>query len=448
MTLEDKDFYRKLLLIGIPVVLQNLISIGLNLIDTIMIGMLGEEQLAAVGAANQIYFIFSVSIFGLFSGAAVFTSQYYGAGNIDGIRKVVGIDYLLATTIGITVSIIAIVLAPQLLSIFSDDEVVIGYGVDYIRIAAFSYTFAGLSFSVAYNSRAIQKLRIPTAINAIALCINAVLNYLLIFGIGVFPELGVKGAAYATLIARMLEFIAMMFSIYIQKEHPLKAGIKELFSFDQILFKRVCKTAVPVFFTEAAWSVSTALVFAIYGILGTSALAVVQIGNVMTEVLQTLYFGVGNAVAMIIGESLGKNAPERAYNYGGKALKITMVLNVVITIALILLSHPISAIYDFNQETLDLLVITLCTMAILITPKMIDYMYVVGILRAGGDSVYCMKVELFTNLVMQVGLAYLAVVILETSLPIAMIIVEISSLIRWVIAKRRYKSKKWINIIH
>lgn len=448
MTLDDKGFYRKLLFIGIPIVLQNLISIGLNLLDTLMIGMLGEQELAAVGAANQVYFVFSVSLFGLFSGAAVFTSQYYGAGNYDGIKKIVGIDYLVGGSIAIMVSALAIILAPNLIDIFSDDEKVISLGVDYIRIAAYSYVFSGISFSIAYNSRAIQQLKIPTIINAIALLINGILNYLLIFGIGLFPELGVKGAAYATLTARIIEFIAMLSYIYCQKEHPFKAGISELLSFDQILFKRVCKTAVPVLLTEAAWSVSTALVFAAYGILGTAALAVVQIGNVMSELLQSLYFGVGNAVAMIIGETLGQNDVDRAYSYGEKALSITRKLNVVITIVLFFMSKPISLIYDFNGETTKLLVATICTMAILITPKMSAYMYIVGILRAGGDSIFCMKLELVTNLIVQLGLAYFSVLVLHASLPLTMIIVEITSLIRIVIGNRRFKSRKWINLVH
>lgn len=444
---ENKYFYKKMLAIGIPVVFQNLISMGLNLIDTLMIGMLGEEQIAAVGAANQVYFIFTVSLFGLYSGAAVHTAQYWGAKNMEGIKKLLGIDYFVGFLLAAITTLVAFFFAPEIISLFSKEPSVIQYGVDYIRIACFSYVVAGISFSVAYNSRAIQDLKIPTIINAAALCINAILNYILIFGKLGFPELGVKGAAIATLIARCIEMIALLVFVYGQKNHPFRAKPKELFEFGKDLFIRVMKTAVPVVFTECSWSLSVALTFAAYGKLGTAALAVIQVANVITELLQSLYFGVGNATAMIIGETLGQGDKERAYNYGKKALNITKILNVFITIVLLLISKPVANIYNFNEETTHLLVLALCTMAILITPKMIAYMYIVGLLRSGGDTVFCMKLELICNLLIQVPLAYFAVLVLKVSLPVAMIIVETGSLIRMLVCIPRFNSRKWINIV-
>ncbi|MEG1469672.1 MAG: MATE family efflux transporter [Anaerovoracaceae bacterium] len=444
---ENKYFFQKLILIGVPVVLQNLISMGLNLIDTLMIGMVGEEQLAAVGAANQVYFIFTISLFGLYSGAAVHTAQYWGAKDIDGIKKLLGMDYVVGFVFASVVTLGAFIFAPQLIRIFSDSPVVIGYGVDYMRIACFSYVFAGFSFAISYNSRAIQNLKVPTIINAVALCINAVLNYILIFGKLGMPVMGVKGAAIATLIARVLEIIFLLIFVYRKKDHPFYAGPRELMSFEKDLFKSVMRTALPVVFTEGSWAVSMALIFAAYGKLGTSALAVAQVANVVTDLIQSLYFGVGNATAMLIGETLGQQNKEQAYQYGKKTSRITKVLNIFITIFLILISKPVANIYHFNTETTDLLVTVLCVMALLITPKMIAYMYIVGILRAGGDTVFCMKLELICNLCIQVPLAYIAVLVLHLSLPWAMVFIEIGDIIRIGTCVPRFRSKKWINIV-
>ena len=193
---EKRVFYKKMLLIGIPVVFQNLVSIGLNLIDTLMIGMLGEQELAAVGAANQVYFIFTVSLFGLFSGAAVYTAQYWGAQDIGGVRKVLGIDYLIGFCLRADRQRCGLCLRAGHHLCFSEDDAVIDFGVDYIRIACFSYVFSGVSMAVSYNSRAIQNLKVPTIINVAALGVNASLNYLLIFGIGIFPHMGVKGGGH------------------------------------------------------------------------------------------------------------------------------------------------------------------------------------------------------------------------------------------------------------
>lgn len=444
---DDKIFYKKLLLIGIPVVFQNLISIGLNLIDTLMIGMLGEQELAAVGAANQVYFIFTISLFGLYSGAAVYTAQYWGAKDILGVRRMLGIDYMVGIIFALSVSVIAFFFGAQIVSLFSEDPAVIEFGKQYIQIACISYVFSGISMAISYNSRAVQNLKVPTIINGAALGVNAVLNYLLIFGAFGFPQLGVRGAAVATLIARVLEFTAMLTFIYTRKEHPLKASPRVLFSFSREHFKRVMKTAVPVIFTEGSWAGSVSLIFAAYGQLGTAALAVSQVANVVCDMLQSIYFGVGNATAMIIGETLGQGQKETAFQRGRKAVKIVWILNVVMTVVMVLLSRPVAGIYHFMGETHELLVASLIAMAITITPKMIGYIYIVGILRAGGDTVFCMKLEVFTNLFVQVPLAFFSVLVLRVSLPVAMLIVEFGSIFRIILSIIRFRRRKWINIV-
>ena len=444
---NNRDFLKKLIFIGIPVVFQNLISISLNLIDTLMIGMLGERELAAVGAANQVFFIFSIALFGLYSGAAVYTAQYYGAKDFHGVRRMLGIDYAVGACFAVIVTIVALIFSPQIIHLFSSDSEVIGFGTDYLRIAAYSYVFAGISMAVSYNARAIQNLKVPTIINGIALGINALLNYLLIFGIGKFPELGVRGAAVATLIARIIEFVALMTYIYTRKEHPFKTGPKELFGFTKEQFIRVMKMAVPVVFTETSWSVSVALIFAAYGFLGTAALAVTQVANVVTDMMQSIYFGVGNATAMIIGETLGQGNKEEAYNDAKRSLKIVAILNVFMTIGLMLLSRPIAGIYNFNADTTELLVKTIITMALVITPRMFGYIFIVGIFRAGGDTVFCMKLEVSCNMLVHVPIAFIAVLVLHTSLPVAIILGEIGNIIRICVCTPRLRSRKWINII-
>ncbi len=444
---ESKMFIKKLVLIGIPVVFQNLISIGLNLIDTLMIGMIGERELAAVGAANQVFFIFNIALFGLYSGAAVFTAQYWGAKDIKGIRRMLGMDYSVVITFSVIVTIAAFVLAPDIISLFSSEPSVIQFGTDYLRTACFSYIFSGISMAVSYNSRAIQDLRVPTIINAVALTINAVLNYMLIFGIGVFPEMGVRGAALATVIARIIECLALFTYIYTRTEHPFKTGFRELFGFSREQFSQVMKMAIPVVFTEGSWAVSVALIFAAYGHLGTAALAVTQVANVVTDMMQSIYFGVGNATAMLIGEVLGQGDKECAYRNGKRSIKVVCILNVIMTILLFTLSKPIANVYDFNTETTQLLIGTLMTMALVITPRMLGYIFIVGILRSGGDTVFCMKLEVFCNMLVHVPIAFFAVMVLHTSLPMAIILGELGNLIRILVCWPRFHSRKWINIV-
>ena len=444
---ETREYYRKLMLIGIPVLFQNLVGMCLNLLDTLMIGRLGEEELAAVGAANQVYFIFTVALFGLFSGMAVFTAQYFGAQDRAGIHKMVGICYMLGVLSAVTVVIVTDLLAENIIGLFSKDDSVIAYGASYLRIVNKAYPFSAMSFAISYNCRAIQELKAPTVVNAVAIGINAVLNLLLIFGLMGFPKLGVQGAAIATLIARITEFIAMLAIVYCHKDHYLKAGLKELFGFDRELFFRVMKTALPVVLTESSWAVTMSLTFAAFGRLGTSALAVSQIANVVCDLLQSVFFGVGNASAMMIGEKLGQRNPDVAYEYGRRSIKVTCVLIVIMTLIMLTLSRPIAMIYAFEEPTNTLLVKTLMAVAFTIGPKMLGYIYICGIFRAGGDTIYCMIIELIATWCLQVTMAFFAVLVLHVSLPVAFILVEIGDLFRIVTNIPHFRSRKWIHIV-
>lgn len=441
-----KTFFNKSMLIGIPVILQNLISISLNLLDTIMIGRLGENEVAAVGAANQVYFIFTVSLFGLFSGAAVYTAQYWGAKNIEGVHKMVGIDYFVGSVLAIFVSVLSCFFANYIIHIFSSDQAVVKIGAEYLRIVCISYIFGTISMAISYNCRAVQNLRAPTIITLIAFFMNAFLNYILIFGAFGMPQLGVKGAAVATLISRIFECLSLLLYIIFDKSHPLHANLRSLSSFSKDMFFRVMKTAIPVVVTEGSWALSFSLILAAYGKLGTSALAVAQVANVVVNLLQSVYFGVGNSTAVIIGESLGQKNKEKAQYFGKLSLIMVFILNVVITVILLLFSKSIAGIYAFNAVTTELLIKTIMVEALLITPKMTAYLFIVGILRAGGDTLFCMKLEIFCNLCVSLPLAYLCVLVFKTSLPMAIAIVDIGDLIRILVCYPRYKSKKWMNI--
>ncbi len=443
---ENRLFYRQLLTVGIPVLIQNLIAVGLNLADTIMVGKVSANALAAVGAANQVYFVYSVILFGIFSGAAVYTVQYWGIKDLVSLRKILGIDYVMCLALTVPVVIAAFFASPALMGLFTDDPEVIALGGDYMRIACFSYLFSGMTFVITYNSRAIIMLKVPTIINGGAILINVFLNYCLIYGNCGLPELGVKGAAIATLIARVIECLSMYSYVYLSKDHPLGARFSEFMGFGKELYKSVMRTAVPVMFNEGCWALSVSMVFAAYGKIGPAALAIVQVANTITEFLQTAYAGVSNASTVIVGQALGQGKVEHAVIYSRRIMTMAWILNVVMTLLLIFIREPIAMIYDFDAETTELLLSSMFVFAVAITPKMLTYVIICGILRAGGDTFYCMVVEAGLNLLLQVPLAYISVLVLGLPLPVAIAVVASSDVIKAVLCYRRYYSRKWINI--
>lgn len=444
---EKRIFYQKLFKVGIPVLIQQIVSIGLNLVDTIMVGKVSENALAAVGAANQIYFIYSVVIFGIFSGASVYAVQYWGLRDLSSLRKILGIDYLMCILVTIPTVIGAWFMAPQLIRLFAEESEVIGLGADYIRIACFSYIFSSMSFVISFNSRCIQDLKIPTTINAIAIGINIILNYGLIYGKLGLPQLGVEGAAYATLIARILECGAMYTAVYMRKEHPLKAKLVEMTAFGRDLFTSVMKTAVPVIILEGLWALSVSLMYMAFGKIGASALAVTQIAVTVTDFAQTVYFAVGNAAAVIIGEALGQGRRQTAWRYSKRIMNITWLLNLTMTAVIILMRQPVAAIYEFDAGTTEMLMKALLAYAVFMTPKMLEYMMICGILRAGGDTVFCLFMDSGLNMLMQVPLAFISVLVFHLPLHWAMAVANSSEIIKVVLCYWRYFSKKWMNVV-
>ena len=444
---DKKFFYAQLLSITIPVMLQQLVAVGLNLVDTIMVGKLSENALAAVGAANQIYYIYSVAIFGVFSGAAVYAVQYWGIKDVVNFRKVMGIDYIMCFALTVPAIAAARLFGPQLVSLFTDDAEVIDLAVQYLDIACISYIFSGLSFVITYNSRSVAILKVPTAISMSAVLMNVFLNFCLIYGKLGFPELGVRGAAIATLTARICECAAMMSYIYIfSKEHPLKAKISEMIHIEKAMFVKVMKTASPVIANEGLWAISTAIVFAIYGQISAAALAIVQIANTVTEVFQTLYAGMSNASSVIIGRTLGRGDKDMAYKYAMKMMKLIVIFNIFTMLLLIAAIWPIAGIYCFGPETTDMLIKSLLVFAAAQLPKMLVYVLICGIIRAGGDTVWCLIVEFIFNFCAQVSLAFLAVNILGLPLYLAIAVVMTSEIVKSVVCIRRVLSKKWMNV--
>lgn len=446
MQIKEENFYRKLTVIGIPMIIQQVIAVTLNLADTIMVGKVSENALAAVGAANQVYFIFSVVLFGIFSGAAVHAVQYWGIRDLASLRKIVGIDYTMCLVLSVPTVAVVFAAAPFFIRLFSDEPEVIELGTQYMKIACFSYIFAALSFVISYNSRSIQDLKYPTIINACAIAMNIFLNYVFIYGNFGVPALGVRGAAIATTVSRILECVAMMLSVYLRKEHPLKAYPSQLFCYSRELLVNVMKTAVPVIITEGMWAFSVSAIFAAYGKISASALAISQIAVTVTDFFQTIYFGLGNASSVIIGEVLGQGRRSTAFEYSRKVLKVTWILNIIMTVVIILARAPIAAIYDFSPETTEMLMKALLVYAVALTPKMLAYMTICAILRAGGDTVFCMYMDVAFNVGLQIPLAYIGVLVLKWPLHWVMAFVAIADFIKVFFCYYRYYSKKWMNI--
>ncbi|WP_313342649.1 MATE family efflux transporter [Sedimentibacter sp.] len=445
LTKKNNVFLSTLLVIAIPVVIQNILSIGLNMIDTIMVSKLGENAISAVGLGNRIYFIFTTICFGIYSGASIFIAQYWGVRDTENIRKVFGIDIIIGSILSILFSIVVFFFREQIMRIFIDDPVVIELGGRYLKIVAFSYFFTAISFAYSFNSRAIHRLKMPVTINAIALCINTFFNWVLITGNLGFNAYGVNGAAIATFIARIFEFTALIFLIYKDKNHPLAGTIKDFISWDKSMLKKVLNTSFPVILSETAWSVGTSVYFIAYGFMGSYAIAVVQIAFNISDFFQTIFFGLGNASAVMIGNELGKNNLDNAFDYSQKFVKITLFLSVIFASLLFVSRGFIIKYFNLEPITSEFLNKTLVVYSLYFTPKMFTYLFICGILRAGGDTKFCMIVDIISIWFIGVPLSFISVLLFKLPIHYVIAIVFSEELIKAIVVINRYRSKKWLN---
>ena len=445
--IDNRDFYRQMAVIGVPIMIQQLILVAVGICDTIMVGKISEEALAAVGAANQVFIVYIDCVFGFLSGVAVFSVQYWGIKDLKALRNLLGIAYSMCIGFGIPVTIIGYFFAPQLVAIFSDDETVIALGAEYLRIVVFTYMVTALTFVISYNSRAVAMLKLPTIANAIAVGLNIFFNWVFIFGKLGAPAMGVTGAALATTISRFLEAIITFSYVYIfSKDHPLKAKLREMM-YPAELYKRVMRTALPVIMNELLWVLSFTTTFAIYGDLGPAALAVVQIAMTVTDAFQAIFAGIGNGAGVIIGQELGRGYRESAYTLARKSIKIIWIFIAVSTLLLIVSRGFIVNIYDFEESTNRLIMITLLVYAISIAPKMLAYFFICGIFRPGGDTTWCAVVDSGLNWLVQVPLAYLGVHFLHWEIWAVIALVAMGEVIKTIVCYFRFYSKKWINVV-
>ena len=229
--LKDRAFLREMLKIAIPISLQQLVNALLNMIDVLMVGQLGEASIAGIGLSNQVFFVFILLLFGLTSGMSIFTAQFWGKNEITPIRKVLGMSILTASVIALVFTITATVFPRSVLHLFTNDMNVIEIGSQYLGIVGFSYIAIAITTSYVASLRSIQLIKITVLATVVALIFKTILGYLLIFGIGGFPELGVRGAAIATASGRVLELILLLILVYTQKT-PLAANPLTFFSFD------------------------------------------------------------------------------------------------------------------------------------------------------------------------------------------------------------------------
>ena len=445
-----KELYKKVFTIGIPVSIENMIYSLLNFIDVFMVGKenvvlgLGTAAVAGLGFANQIFMIFMVSLFGLNSGGGILAAQYYGKKDYKNLKKCLGITITVGLLFSFLFFLMGLFIPEKIIGIFTSDPKVLKLGANYFRIIALIYPLIGLGYSFNMQLRAIGKNQYSLYSTIIGLCINLVGNYLFINGNLGFPAMGVVGAAIATVIARIVSIFYLIYIIY-KNKLPMAGNFQELFKLSWSFIAKALKISLPVFGHEIMWVTGVSMYVIIYGRIGTEATAAIQVVKSISNLVFTLVFGLSSGTAAIIGQEIGAGNEENAYKYGVELLKISLVIGTAVALfvyaicpVVLILMKVDSAIYPLARQIVF-------SEGILIIIKTTGTLFIVGVLRAGGDTLWTMFADLIPLWTFAIPLTYIAG--LKFGLPIALVYLCSGSdeLLKMPFCIQRLKSRKWIN---
>jgi putative MATE family efflux protein len=390
---DDKSFYKSLFALAVPIMLQNLISSFVNMVDTVMIGRLGTTEIAAVGLGNQVFFLFNMVLFGICSGGAIFTAQFWGKKDLQGIRKNAGLCLLLDTAVALLFTILALTIPERIIGVYSGDADVIKQGALYLRALAPSYIPFGISFVFVLTLRSIEKVRLAMVSTLIALTINMSLNWVFIFGAGPVPAMGVKGAALATVIARIVEMIILVIVSY-RRKYQMAGTLKEYTAFNWAFITRFLVITGPVIFNEFIWALGISVQNVIFARTGTDAIAAFNITNTFSQLTWVVFIGLGNGVAVLIGKKIGEGAENIARDYAGKISVFAPLLAGAVAMVLYPLSKLLPLIFNVNQYVLDYISVMFIILCCSYPFRAFNMTVIVGVCRAGGDTIFCVLFEM------------------------------------------------------
>ncbi len=439
-----REFFSKLLFLSLPIMMQNLLMASVSFVDTMMIGMVGEEAIAAVGLANQMFFLITLFFFGVSSGAAIFVAQYWGAQDRESMHKVMGIALLISIAGALLSSIVSLVFPETIMSIFTDDPTVISRGREYLVVVAVSYLFTAVVMVYSTSLRSTGDARTPLYISIFSLSLNVVLNYVLILGKFGFPRLEVRGAALATAISRGVEMVLLLLLVY-GKKRAVAAPIKRLLGFNRTMVKKYFVTCLPVILNEIFWSLGMTTYKIAFSRMGMEVIASVNVSEAIQNLFFVILMGISNASAIMIGNRIGENRINLAIANANRLLHIGLFTGAILGGLLALLAPWLSIPFNLSPAVAHMTTRSLLSLGLLVPIKAYNMVLVVGVLRSGGDTRFSMFAELTGVWLIGVPCAFLGALVFHIPIYYLYLFVGLEEAFKLVIGMVRVKSGKWIN---
>ena len=441
---RDKRFYRLLFSIALPIAVQNLITFMVSMVDTLMVGALGEIQLSAVSIANNLFFVLTILMFGLAGGSNIMISQYWGKGNVKTIHKILAIMYRVCLLITGIFIFIALFLPKYFMGIFTTDKAVIDFGASYLRIVCIGYLFYSITNCTIMMLRSVKTVSISIIVYTASLVVNSILNWIFIFGNLGAPELGIRGAAIATVCARITEFsIVLVFMFIYERKIGLK--IEHLLKLDKEILKDYVGLCTPVLCNELLWAIGASMISVIVGRMGTEVVAANSINGVAHQFVTVFIFGMSNATAVIIGNTIGEGKKEKAKEYAYSIGIFSVVMGCISGLMILLIKPFVVNFYNVSYSTkLIAMEIMTVTSGIIVFQSLASN-FMMGVLRGGGDAKFVLINDLIFMWLVAIPGGFFVAFVLELPVALVFLVIKCDEILKSLTSVYRLISGKWVN---
>lgn len=443
MKKTDRAFYGKFFAVYAALVLQNVVTLSVNLADNIMLGSYSEVSLSGAAAVNQIQFVFQQLIMALGDGMVILCSQYWGKRQTDPMKKI-GAQAMQAALLVAVCLFAAVSIFPHgVLHIFTDEEAIIEEGMQYLNIIRFTYFFFAMTQILLAVLRSVEIVRIAFYLSMVTFCVNCGINFILIYGRFGAPELGITGAAIGTLVARVVEFFLLVGFINV-KEENLHLNLKCFLKTDRVLCRDYIKITLPMFLVNGLWGLNTALQTVILGHMTAAAIAANSMASTVFLMVKSMAVGAASAASILIGKTIGEGNMDRVRQYSRTMQKMFVLIGIFSGILLFLIRIPILELYDLTPATKEMANTFLIILSVVIVGMSYQMPTNNGIIRGGGSPLFVMKMDLISIWCIVLPLSFIMAFIVKASPAVVVCCLNADQIFKCVPAFIKANYGKWI----
>lgn len=437
---RKRSLRKEIVRLALPIALQQFMTALVGACDAIMLGKLSQDAMSAVSLATQVTFVFNLFMFAFMAGENMFVAQYYGKGDYTGISQVFSLVTKICGCIAVVFLAGTLFFPEQLMRILTNEETLIVLGSEYLRVIGISYVFSGIAQIFLAIMKNCGAVNMSTLINGVMVILNIVLNAVFIFGLSGFPKMGIKGAALATVLATVVQFLWSVGYVLCR----IRAVKFSLRSCEKKLFGRFWQKTVPLLINNLAWGIGFSMYSVIMGHLGTDAVAANGIANISKNLVVCFCLGLGNAGSIIVGNRLGADRLQEAKEVGETLTKTAIIAGIVSGLVLIALSPFITKMVDLTPTARGYLQKMLLISSYYIAGKSVNCMTIGGIFAAGGDSKFGMLCDSVTLWCIIVPLGCICAFILKLPVMVVYFVLNLDEIIKLPVVYKHYKKYKWI----